>query len=275
MVKSNMLIFTFGFFVLILLSLGQDFTFRVPLPLALLYAFCTLMSQICLMKAMQYGPISLSSLFYSFGFIIPTIWGSFHYKEELKVLHFIGLSLIILSFVLSGKDKTDEDKKATINLKWLFFAFGGLFFSGLVGVIQKLFASDFSGYSLSWFLSLSFLFIVAFCGVLFFVTTLIEKCKEKNSSYLSNSKSTPKKNNFNQKSFVFTMLLGFCMGAINKMNTFLSGKLPSIIVFPILNGGGIILTTLISLLIFKEKISLKQKLGVGVGVLAIVFIAFA
>ena len=63
------------------------------------------------------------------------------------------------------------------------------------------------------------------------------------------------------------------MGLVNKTNTYLSGVLPSVIVFPVINGGVILATTIVSRFIFKEKLSLLQKAGLAVGALGIVCIA--
>ena len=59
------------------------------------------------------------------------------------------------------------------------------------------------------------------------------------------------------------------LSQVNKTNTYLSGVLPSVLVFPITNGGVILATTLLSVLFFKEKLSLLQKIGLVIGILGI------
>ena len=54
-------------------------------------------------------------------------------------------------------------------------------------------------------------------------------------------------------------VLGGALGGNNLINTHLSGVLPSVITFPIINGGVILVTTIMSKLFFKEKLSLLQK----------------
>ena len=44
--------------------------YSVPWGLATAYGVCVLMSQICLMRAVSLGPVSVSSLFYSCGFLM-------------------------------------------------------------------------------------------------------------------------------------------------------------------------------------------------------------
>lgn len=46
----------------------------------------------------------------------------------------------------------------------------------------------------------------------------------------------------------------------------------SAIFFPIVNGGGLVLTTLAAVLLFKERLSVKQWMGVAFGIISVVFL---
>ena len=60
------------------------------------------------------------------------------------------------------------------------------------------------------------------------------------------------------------------MSAINhRLNLYLSGVMPSAVFFPIVNGGGLVLTTLSAVLLFKERLGKRQWLGVALGVLSV------
>ena len=59
---------------------------------------------------------------------------------------------------------------------------------------------------------------------------------------------------------------------INKLNLYLSGVLPGILFFPLVNGGVILLSILASRVLFHEKMTPKQVLGVVLGVLSIFLI---
>lgn len=64
------------------------------------------------------------------------------------------------------------------------------------------------------------------------------------------------------------------MGLANKLNTYIAGGFPSVKTFPIVNGGRILLTTILCTLLFKEKTNLKQKVGIIIGFIAIILIAY-
>lgn len=264
--KINLITFSCALTLLFLLGAGKlNARFSVPYGLAFLYAVCTLSSQLCLLKAVSLGSVSVSSLFYSCGFIIPALWGNIYYNEGINALHFIGLFCVVVSFFLASA----KSEKYTFNRKWFFAALGGTFFSGLVGVIQKLFTNNYTQYSLDYFLYASFAFILLINGSLLLFVYLNKKRVEK-------SKEADEVKSEETAGFhlIFTALLGCVIGLANKVNTYLSGVLPSIIAFPVINGGAILTTALLSWVIFKEKLSLKQGSGILVGLAGIALLAF-
>ena len=56
------------------------------------------------------------------------------------------------------------------------------------------------------------------------------------------------------------ILAGICSAANNKINLYLSGIMDSAVFFPVVNGGGLVLASLASYIVFKEKLSLKNGL---------------
>lgn len=59
----------------------------------------------------------------------------------------------------------------------------------------------------------------------------------------------------------------------HRVNIYLSGDMEIIIFFPIANGASIILCTVISALVFKEKYSAKQYAELGIGIMAILLLS--
>lgn len=266
--KINVITFSCAFIVVFLMGLSSLNTmFQVPWILVICYAVCTLGSQISLMKAVELGSVSISSLFYSCGFILPTLFGSIYYQEPLHTLHIIGIILIVCSFVCSAKREKDKPFK----FSWLIAALGGMFFSGMVGIMQKLFTNDYTQYQLNNFLCVAFLLIILMSVLAVFISRLSNKQNQKQQSTASQTKGK-KENVLLIKQRIFTIALGCVMGLVNKANIYLSGILPSVIVFPVINGGGILATTICSRFIFKEKLSWAQKIGLLLGILGIISI---
>lgn len=264
--KANTILFSFAFCfagVFVVFSVKE---WNLPWLLVIAYAVCVLFSQISLMKAVEWGSVAISSLFYSCGFMIPTIWGCIYFKEGVNVLHVIGILLILISFVCSVERKKGEK----LNAKWLIAALGGTLFSGLVGVIQKLFGGLPTTYSLDLFLFASFAVIIVLSGITYCIYLVKDKLKRKEKEVVE-SENTTKLNK--PTAFLLTVLLGVVMGGINKLNTYLAGVLPSVIMFPSINGGVIVAAAIFSAVIFKEKLSKKQIVSILIGFIAIIIIA--
>ncbi len=64
------------------------------------------------------------------------------------------------------------------------------------------------------------------------------------------------------------MVNGVCVAVNHKLNLYLSGIIDSAVFFPVVNGGGLILTTLSAVFLFREKLSRRQWVGLVLGMLA-------
>ena len=65
---------------------------------------------------------------------------------------------------------------------------------------------------------------------------------------------------------------GIAVALNNRLNLLLSGLLDSSVMFPVVNGGGLILTTLSATLLFRERLSGKQWIGMAIGTLAVILL---
>ena len=59
---------------------------------------------------------------------------------------------------------------------------------------------------------------------------------------------------------------------VNFINLSLSGKLPSVILFPVYNIGSMLLSSLISAIIYKDKPTKRQGIGFAIGIVAILIV---
>ena len=120
---SNIVMFSVAFVVVTLMAINSlKYILDLPIILALLYAAFTVAAQISFMQAVSLGPVSISSLFYSCGFLLPTIFGTIYYKENFHILQGIGIAFIIVAFYFSV-----DTSQRKCNIKWLIFALLGLF----------------------------------------------------------------------------------------------------------------------------------------------------
>ncbi len=249
-------IYTYNFYMMVVTFL---FTAFVGIPtwkglsvfavfLAVCYGVLLVLSQTFLIKAMNLGDTSVSTLFYSSGFLIPIVVSFFLYGEDISIWQGIGVVLMLISFLVTVNKK---EKAAT--KKWLLFIVIALLCNGILGTMQKVFGMSPYRHQQS-----SFMVVCTFVGM---VTAFLVMPKE--------NLRLPKK--------AFLKMAagsGITLGVVNAINVYISGVLPGVIVFPCVNGGGVIASAILARILIGEKITLKQKIGIAVGVTAILFIAF-
>ena len=236
---------------------GMDFNMLKGIPfitLAFLYGLCTLGSQSLYMVATQTGSVSVCSLVYAACFIIPTVFTAVCYNEKFSAFRIIGIAVMLLSVILVS---IKGEKNANSSKKYLIFAFMAMICAGSVGIMQKAFSHIYSGMGINEYLFLAFLFMLVFSVV------------GKAIVRLKTNSSQKHKMNF----YILAFALSLSVVIANKLNMFLVGVLPGLIFFPVINGGTIMFSTLVSKYLFKEQLSFLSWCGIIMGILAIVLIA--
>ncbi len=251
--NENHNIYTYNFymflFAFLLVLITGEYKFSElkseTIVMAVLFGMFLVLAQILLIKAMEFGDVSTSSLFYSCGFLVPILASVFIYGESVSLMQIIGIVLVAVSFIVVVERK----KKSTF--KWLVFAFSALLCNGMVGFMQKMFRMSDAAQQQSEFMLISFL-----VGTIFTFIVMPKK-----------DLSLPSK-----KFLMTASVSGVSLGFLNIINVHVSGVLPGVIVFPCVNVGGIIASSVLSRILIKEKLSLKKKLGIMIGVIAICLI---
>ncbi len=209
----------------------------------------------------EIGPFSYTSVIVSLSTIIPALSGYFIWGEKIFTVQIFGIALMLLCFALSV-DFKKTDKKAS--KKWFLYVFITFAATGIIGVMQKWHQSTEYKDELDGFLIVAFLTAFLISAIGFFITS---------RQTLTNTEERRDILKFLTPLTVALMILcGVCAAANNKMNLYLSGVMDSAIFFPVVNGGGMILSTIASLIIFKEKLGIQRYLGIAIGVVAVVLI---
>ena len=218
---------------------------------AIVFGFITTAAQYFCLLSMSLGSMSFSVLFTYLSALIPTIFGCIYRNAMPTALQVIGLVLMVITFILS----IDFDEKSGMSIKWLLAVTGSFLGMGLVGVCQTVHqTSEYAG-EINGFLFWAFTF-----SLVFFILLFIPYCIK------SKSKGEYKK--YRAIDWISMIITGIFVGTINLLCLYLSGKLPSVIFFPIVNGGVIILSGLASIFVFKEKLPKKKIAGLIIGIIA-------
>ena len=239
---------------------GASSVFTIVLGVA--FGAVTALQGITNIAALQVGPMSYTSVIISFSTLISSLSGVMFFDESLGWAQIVGMVLMLASFVLAAKSDVDE-KKA--NLKWLFLCLIAFVATGGIGVMQKVHQSSEYRDELNAFLIIAFVSSAVLCA--FFAALM----KRRESRFADEKE---KKKMAKQVWLLLGIMIasGACVAVNNKFNLYLSGVMDSAVFFPIVNGGGLVLTTLAAVLLFKEKLSTKQWIGVVLGIASVVFL---
>lgn len=224
--------------------------------LGVLFGAVTALQGVTNMAALQLGPLSYTTVIISFSTLISALSGVLFFGESIGALQIVGVVLMLASFAMANGGETGERRA---NLHWLVLCIVAFLATGAIGVMQKIHQSSAFKDELNAFLVIAFAVSALFSGVF----ALFLRRKERDSR-------APKKDRGGMIRLIFLMLVSGVCGAVNnKLNLYLSGVIDSVVFFPVVNGGGLVMTTLASLLIFKERLRVKQWIGILFGIASV------
>ncbi len=214
--------------------------------LGLLFGTITALSNLYKMRSLSTGPMHITLLITTSSMIIPTMSGLF-FGERFSILKLV-LVLILIGFLYLSLDGKKGDAKA--NRRWLFFCALAFVFQGSIGVLQKIHQSSPHKDEAS-----AFLFVAFICSLLY------SRIRAKKSY---------RELQFTKKHVLLAVICGLCTYSMNLLNLKLSGMLPSQLFFPLVNGSAIVLSSLLSVLLFKERLTGRQLVGLCGGIACLV-----
>lgn len=209
---------------------------------------------ICIAMSIRYGGIVKTEVAQRLSLFIPLLAAFFYFGEQLQPTKFIGIAvgLTAIVFSIGWNKKQDAEQKGT----WIFPL---MVFIGM-GIIDVLFKQVSKLVGITYMSSLWIVFVLAFFFAFLFLMYLL----------------FIKKQRFDKTAVVYGLILGlFNFGNIvfyMKAHRALPDN-PSI-VFTGMNIGVIAVGALVGVLIFKEKLSNYNKIGVFLALISVLLIAF-
>lgn len=211
-------------------------------------------SKIVMLKGYEKSSVAFITLCHGAGMLIPCVLGHFFWGEKMSVWSCIGILLTIVSIVfLKG---ADQEHKA-IRASGVLIGIIVFLTSGGIMIAQKLMGLYFKGQSVVAYNFYAFVVAFAVLGVFVAVKPKV-KCDGQND---------PQKDRK-----VILLCAGasaVCLCLINWVMTTLAGKVPSVVLFPLFNGLGIVCVCIGSAFVFKEKLTVKRILGLVLGVVGL------
>ncbi len=234
---------------------GLDFSFdRGVLPYSLLYGVTYSCFTVGMQGALRTGSTSLTALIKQVALVGVSFWGFLFWDTPFTLVSAAGIVLIVVSLTLCLVTKEPEAESGQL-FKWLFFS--ALILVGNAGcsIVQRYQQMAFDYQHKNMFM---------FFGVFFAaVVSLFPAWREDHADWGAALRS----------SWMYPALAGFSSAAANVFILLLvrHGMSP-VIIYPGVAVGGLMITILISLLFFHERLRALQRWGLAAGAVALVLL---
>lgn len=236
-----------------------DFSFE---PLVLLYSagygICYTLAIIGHIKALKCGSVALTAFIKQTSLVCVSFWGFAFWNTPLTVNTLIGLVLIAIALILCffvGNKRTDRDGQKPITFKWVIYAL--LLLTGNAGcsIVQKYEQMAFDGEHGSMLMVFASVFSAIVCLIMFL------------------REDKPEWKEVVKTSWYLPAAVGISSAVLNLFIILMaSTTLSPSVIYPGIAVGGFTITTLTSVIIFKERLKISQWIGLAIGVIALIFL---
>ena len=212
------------------------------------------------LKSLHNGPVSITTLIMNFSLIMPLSYSFIWLGEDITIFRVIGILLIVVCMIIFTNPKLSGGEK--ISGKWIASTLLAMLFNGCISLIQKIYALETENVYSAPYLMYCYLFATLFSVII---------CAFSNIGKTGDDRINLRRF-FNLPMCGIALLCGLSNGMMNYMVLLLATLMDGAIVYPAVQGGGPIITTIISMVIFKEKLTWKQAAAIVMGVAAIVLL---
>lgn len=263
--KVNMLIYSVAAIVLLIVGLASGMKISwFTVLFGMLFGTVTALSGIFKLNALNCGPMSFTILLITSSMILPAFSGYIIWGEPLSIWKVIGTFLMIVAAYFST-DKQQNQKKKSI--KWLIFCFFAFLFVGSIGIMQKIQKKSAFSDETDAFLAIAFVTAAILCAVSYALKHRSEKKHLNEADVLIPIKV--------KKLLFLTVICGLFIAFLNVVNLYLAGVLPSAFLFPIQNGGTTMMSVVVAMTVFRERISGRHAIGMAIAIVALVMLALS
>ncbi len=201
------------------------------------------------LNAIRTGPLSISVLVNQCGLIIPTLYGILWLGDDIGVCGYVGIALLFAALAFVNL----KNEKMQFSRSWFFWLAVQFVGNGMCSTVQKMQQMKFVGAYKNEYMIIALLLVTL-------VSLIAGLCGNKNvgRSILGALRYAP--------------LQGIANGAVNLFVMMLTALLPTAILFPSISAGGMMITFVIALTIYKERLSKIQILGYLSGIASVILL---
>ena len=206
--------------------------------------------------AMNKGPVAVTTLVGNFSLVVSVFVCFLIFDEAISLADLLGLALLMCGIVFTTykKSGTSGSRLWRVYVILFFICAAG------VGITFKAFSRSASAeYAGDMMLTSAIVMLVLYGVILLF---------SKPASAVASMRSDRRICRFT----IYALVSGALSCLYNRLNIYLSGALRGVIFFPSFNGGVVVLSTVLSIILLRERIKAKQAAGIILGILGILII---
>lgn len=216
----------------------------------ILYCMASLLTFI----ALGCGSFAMSMLILSYSGIFSIGYGLVCLGDKVGIFTYIGIALMLVSlFLFRGKSSPDKSS-AAFSTKWLICITLSVVGSGMYNVVQKMQQLRFNNSRTNEFMIIA----LSFSAVVLLIIGIFKDGKD--AKYILRHGGP------------WAVGAGISNGATNMLALIVNTMLPFTIISPLRSGMKMLLSFILSLTLFKEKLLKRQIIGVAIGTLAIILL---
>ncbi len=239
--------------LLFFVMFSGDISFSWQLiPYSLVYSACYATAAVTCVLALACGSMALTNLALAYSGVMPLLYSLITFREAMNVFQIVGLVCLGVSLVFTYYRRNKSGQKFTV--KWIVYAMALFLSNGMCGIITRMQQHQFAGVYDRFYMIVSI-------GIAAVILWMCAAVREYNTICMAIRQGW--------------WLSGIC-GAFNGITNFLTLisllMIPGTVYYPVSSAGSLVVTCILSMTCFKEKLSRLQLVGFGLGVLAVIFL---
>lgn len=232
---------------------------------AVISAFLFALELFAGIEAIKGTSLVVCNMFALGGLFVPCVLGIFLFDEPMSIGQWTGLFVFVLSiYFLSAKGNIEGKKAAkSFTLRTFLMLVLSFITNGLIMVVQKYFALLVPDRNEAMYSFLTF----GINAVMLYACMMFTDLKSKKDDAGRRINQIKK---LSKILLVCGAVLALALFMINILVTMLASKISSAILFTVSSALSIVITALVGTLVFKEKLTVKNYIGIVLGFLACV-----
>lgn len=201
------------------------------------------------------GAYMMLDVFCMMGILIPLIGCAVLFNETIALNHIIGILILTAAVYIMCSYNNSIKSKMTLP-SFVLLVFCGIT-NGLSDFSQKLFVNISHNVPIAVFNFYTYLFSAIILVICYFIFA-----KKSHSSKKTEIKPI----------FMYILIMSVCLFAYSYFKTLAAGHLPSAQLYPLAQGGALILSSVMSAVFFRERLNKKCVFGISLSFIALIII---